>query len=54
MKALTNLSLIVWIIFGLMNIAISVLLIRTMIIFAAWLLTLEEGKEITNVLQEWC
>ena len=54
MKVLTNISLIIWILFGLVSIAASIMLVRTMVIFAAWLMEPEEAFEITNVLREWC
>jgi len=54
MNAFTKMSLVIWMLFGIVNILLGIVLIRAIILFVAWLLEPEKPFEIINSTGGWC
>jgi len=54
LNTLTKISLVIWMLFGIVNILLGIVLIRVIILFVACLLEPEKPFEIINSTGGWC
>jgi hypothetical protein len=54
MNALKRMSLVIWMLFGIINILLVIVLIRATILFVAWLREPEKPFEFIQAAGRWC
>jgi hypothetical protein len=54
MNALKRMSLAIWMLFGIVNILLGIVLIRATILFVAWLREPEKPFELIKAAGGWC